>query len=354
MKWIEPKYTKAQVRKAGKNFVSAHIDSEEFEASIPVLLNWRAAHAFPMQIILDLVRKNVLRIDSRAISVQRLKRTRSITNKLFRESGMSLNRIEDIAGCRAVLDNIKFVSQTAKLLSNSRTKNKLHRTRDYINNPKFSGYRGIHIIFKYDGSKTNFKGLAVEIQLRSKIQHSWATAVEVVGAFTNQALKASGGNEAWLDFFKYAGEEFAKLEDCPGNPVYDHLDTFSAMTACIEQIGLFDRLRAFRVATKALTQDKEHGAGYFILLLDLDRLVVSFTRFGKSKLEQATDFYDSQEQLYREDPGKDLVLVSAESVKDLKKAYPNYFSDTEEFEKYIRKVYDANKANPSDAKNRRG
>ncbi len=39
------------------------------------------------------------------------------------------------------------------------------------------------------------------MQIRTAVQHSWATAVEVVGAFTAQSLKSSQGNEKWLDFF---------------------------------------------------------------------------------------------------------------------------------------------------------
>lgn len=111
MNWIEPKFSREKVRQAGKALIKSNVKSKEFKEAVPVLHNWRSAHAFPMQIMLDLLRKNAIRIDKRALAVQRLKRASSILQKLYREEGMSLSRMEDIAGCRAVVDNSLYVNR---------------------------------------------------------------------------------------------------------------------------------------------------------------------------------------------------------------------------------------------------
>ncbi|WP_305461543.1 RelA/SpoT domain-containing protein [Photobacterium leiognathi] len=68
--------------------------------------------------------------------------------------------------------------------------------------PKESGYRSYHLVYGYQNKKyEKLNGLQIEMQIRTAVQHSWATAVEVVGAFTAQSLKSSQGNEKWLDFF---------------------------------------------------------------------------------------------------------------------------------------------------------
>lgn len=255
---------------------------------------------------------------------------------------MSLSRMEDIGGCRAVVSTSTQVYRIYETLKNSRTKHILHRERDYVTNPKESGYRGIHLIYKYNGSKTKFLGLPVEIQIRSKIQHSWATAVEVVGTFTKQALKAHSGDTDWLQFFKYASVEFAKLEGYAPGENYENIDTFKELENLETKLDITNRLRAFNVAVEKLTDNKEDGAGYYFLLLDLDKCVIRIIRYKKAQLAQATEFYDSQEEKYKNDDTKDLVLVSAKSLIDLKKAYPNYFSDTVEFSKYLKKVHEAN------------
>lgn len=344
MKWIEPKYSKKKVKKAGNHLVKSDIDSDCFKQSIPVFQNWRSSHAFPMQIMLDLLRRNAIRIDKSAIAVQRLKRVSSIFGKLVREKGMSLSRMEDIAGCRVVVSNVHHVNKIHILLKKSRTKNILHRERNYVSYPKESGYRGIHLIFKYNGGKEKYHGMAVELQIRSKIQHSWATAVEVIGAYTKQALKASSGDTKWLEVFKLISVEFSKLEGCPIDERLNGINTFENMKHHIDELSMLQRLGAFKVATKALTQNKENGAGYFIVLLDLDERLVSYSRFGKSQLDKATTFYNEQENIHKNNLNKDVVMVSAGSVRDLKRAYPNYFADTSLFEKNLIKVYKANKS----------
>ncbi len=89
------------------------------------------------------------------------------------------------------------------------------RVYDYIDVPKKSGYRGIHMVYEFQSkskSYSQYNGMLVEVQLRTKLQHYWATAVETVGIFTGQALKSSQGNEDWQQFFRLASNWFALKE----------------------------------------------------------------------------------------------------------------------------------------------
>ena len=61
--------------------------------------------------------------------------------------------MQDIGGCRVVLSDVKKVHALRDLLLDSKTKNELVKQDDYIENPKDSGYRGIHLIYKYKGKK---------------------------------------------------------------------------------------------------------------------------------------------------------------------------------------------------------
>ena len=85
---------------------------------------------------------------------------------------------------------------------------------DYISDPKPSGYRGIHLVYRYfsDKKKSMYNGMKIEMQLRSKYQHAWATAVETVGMFSGQALKSSLGSEDWQRFFSLMGSVIALRE----------------------------------------------------------------------------------------------------------------------------------------------
>ncbi|NBQ70963.1 MAG: hypothetical protein EBU46_19880, partial [Nitrosomonadaceae bacterium] len=89
--------------------------------------------------MLGYFRKKSFEIDKEAIVVRRLKRTPSILAKLRRENGMKLDRIEDIGGCRIVVNNIQQVYHVRDAIVNGRTRNILTRERDYIKQPKNSG-----------------------------------------------------------------------------------------------------------------------------------------------------------------------------------------------------------------------
>ena len=82
---------------------------------------------------------------------------------------------------------------------------------DYIRNPKEDGYKSIHLIGKFKNSEGELR--SIELQIRTKVQHSWATAVEIVDLFTNQSLKSNSGKTIWKDFFKHTSEQFALLEN---------------------------------------------------------------------------------------------------------------------------------------------
>ena len=51
------------------------------------------------------------------------------------------------------------------------------------------------------------------MQIRTAIQHSWATAVEMVGLFRKESLKSGFGDIKWLRFFELVSELFYKIEN---------------------------------------------------------------------------------------------------------------------------------------------
>lgn len=342
MSWVTLNYSKSAIRRSGDYLISENFDVHNFLDSYDTLDNWRASHAYPIQSMLTYFRSKAFATDKNAIIVQRLKRTPSILAKLKREGGMKLDRMEDIGGCRIIVSNKKQVYDVRDSIVNGRTRNILRRQRDYIKEPKLSGYRGIHLIYRYNGEKTNYKSHSIELQIRSKVQHSWATAVEVVDTFTQQSLKASRGHEAWLNFFKLASIAF---EDIESRNLARNSGTKerSDLIKYIERLNVLPRLNAFAVSTRHLGNDKKNKHDYFLLTLEIDKSNIKIKRFPPEKIDDATHQYAELEKEFKNNPDKDVVLVSAESVHGLKKAYPNYFADTSEFVKNIERIIDANR-----------
>ena len=306
-----------------------------------VFHNWRSAHTYPMQIMNYFLRDNSRYVDKSSIVVRRLKRAPSIIYKLRREPHMDLSRMEDIGGCRAILSTLNKVRELQDRLKNSSSSNILHRERDYITNPKTSGYRGVHLIYGYNGEKDKFVNMKVELQIRTKIQHSWATAVEVIDTFTGRSLKSGEGEEKWLRFFKLISIEFEKLES--DSIEYDfNKDNFYEISNLVEELKIFDRLRMFTMSIHAITRRlKPSKKGvYFLIDLNIASMSGTYSIYSNNKFDEATNHYNKLDESCQTSNNRSIVLVSAKSLSELKKGYPNYFADTRNFEENVKKVFE--------------
>lgn len=129
---------------------------------------------------------------------------------------MRLDRMQDLGSLRAVVSNVKKLRLLEETYRSSRFKHEILLCKDYVSEPKSSGYRSIHLLYKYCNPRTPaYNGLFVGLQIRTKLQHAWATAVETMGTFLNEALKSSEGPETWLKYFSLYGAAFAHLEASP-------------------------------------------------------------------------------------------------------------------------------------------
>lgn len=179
MNWTRPEpCTKKQLNKAGKILAKEILleDLENQTRLINIFQNWRASHAYPMHIIMMTLKKLARNIDDSAICVQRLKRAPSVVGKLQRYT-TTLSQIQDIAGCRVVVSNVKLARKVSEeYISRNRMHKRIKkREMNYINNPKPDGYRSIHLVYEYQsknkGQARLHNGQKVEIQIRSQLQH---------------------------------------------------------------------------------------------------------------------------------------------------------------------------------------
>ena len=195
---------------------------EQLDEALLTINSWRALHSFPLNTFQKTLRKKAKLVDAQSLVAQRIKRLSSIELKLSRFPKMNLSRMQDIGGCRAVVSSAQEVYNLVGIYERSDLKHKITRKDDYINTPKSSGYRGIHIIYTYFSDKRQaYNGFKIEMQFRSQLQHAWATSVETVGTFIRQSLKSSQGEEDWLRFFALMSTALAFREGSspvPGTP----------------------------------------------------------------------------------------------------------------------------------------
>ena len=233
---VLPDLTKAQVKRAGRT-ARQYLRQEiawglEIESALEVVWRYRAAHQYALtKATIGL--RSMVRTEGCQVEVsQRLKRLRTILDKLVREPTMQLNRMQDIGGCRAVLATVDEVRRVERRLKKNRP---LLGYRDYIVTPRSSGYRGVHVIVGYPDE--NGTERAVEVQLRTRVMHEWAIAVERLSGRVNEDLKSGRGPTEVLALLRVVYEAMA-IEEVGGVVPEDHLDAITRLRqAAVPYLG---------------------------------------------------------------------------------------------------------------------
>jgi len=131
------------------------------------------------------------------------KSTTSIADKLRREH-IRLTQIQDIAGCRVVVEDIAkqdaLVDRISAIFGQSHVTDRRARPSH--------GYRAVHIVVTTSGK-------SIEIQVRTALQHLWAEVSEKFSDVVDPAIKYGGGSKETQD---------ALLEIATSVAAYEHAE----------------------------------------------------------------------------------------------------------------------------------
>ncbi len=218
-----PPLSKAQltaINKAGRRLLAVrmghlageidldHLSAQKMSSigsDVELVEAWRERHAGPLRNTNANLRHYVRPHSQRTANVsvtQRLKKFSTILDKLDRYPTMRLTTIEDIGGVRAVLPDQAAADDIARKL---RKNWRVHRPRDYVRNPKSSGYRALHLIVVKQGVK-------IEVQIRTLLQDYWANQVERDSRHLRVDYKSGKGNDE-VHAYYVAMSEFLTLRE---------------------------------------------------------------------------------------------------------------------------------------------
>jgi ppGpp synthetase/RelA/SpoT-type nucleotidyltranferase len=347
----ETEYSKSNINRAGRVLRDPASSATDKDNALDVLDYWRAIHSYPMQVFYMRLKNASKNIDKNALTSQRLKRAYSIIAKLRRRyhgrnPSMDLYQMQDISGCRATLSTVDLAKKLSEdYYIKGELKHKRVGKKDYIENPKEDGYRSIHLIYKYNSDKERkkkYNGLLVEVQIRSRLQHLWATAVETAGLFTREAIKSSEGSPEWLEFFKLVSSAFAKREHCPvvpGTPDDDQ-ELYRQIAQKERALNIISKMQGWASALNVFNErtKKKGDVRFFLLELDIKGEKLTIHSYTKREEQQALTEYATVENRYSGNKEYDVVLVGVAAAHDLENAYPNYYADTNEFLSTLRKI----------------
>ncbi|MEN3257565.1 RelA/SpoT domain-containing protein [Sodalis endosymbiont of Spalangia cameroni] len=334
---IKLEFSKNQIKKAGESIRKEGVTSE----NVKLIQNYRAAHLYPLMIIKNLVWKHIQKIAPNAIIARRLKRLPTIIDKLTRETldginknTMCVTRMQDIGGCRVIVDNKEQLLQLNSSLEKSRTLHITKLSRDYNINPKKTGYRGIHRIYQCYGKNKHhdWKGFTIELQLRTKLQHLWATTVEVVDLCERKTLKTNpyDADPRWIAFFREMSDFLADEDGFISLSNEQKTQKKQSLVVLNESLNAQKKLESFNLifSDRQIVNDKKkHQYAIIGICLSDKKTLVQF--FEKIKKHDAIRLYS---EIEKNDQWNGL-FVEMGDIWQLQYAYPNYLIDTHQFVK---------------------
>ncbi len=302
--------------------------------ALPKIQAWRETHFFVAQ---ELNKQLLLFFESKGISFEissmRIKRMTSIEAKLRNniEKRTKLGGLQDIGGIRFVFNTIEKLDEVVSALKEFAPDNfSFERFYNYVEEPKPSGYRSVHYVYKYSSTEEKYDGISIELQVRTQLQHAWAMAVETASLITQTTLKADIKDDSeWRGFFMLVGALFAKEEN---KPVHETFSEYSKLKLCTEffryeENKLVDQLKALRVSIN-MDYDKV-TSGFCVLTIDFIKKVVHAHTFNKEQEKQASELFSQIERTINKDEA--ALMVAIEDMREIREAYPSYFLDTQKF-----------------------
>lgn len=341
MAWVTRQYSKGEIDRSGAILIGDEVPFDEFDHALTVINNWRTCHSYPLHAVTMTLRRRAREVSPNAVIAQRLKRLPSIAIKLEHNEAMKLSQMQDVGGCRAIMPSVTHVNALLEKYDKAKSKNPgqgrpiQHERYDYISSPKPDGYRSCHLVFKYQSEykdKKPFEGQRIEIQIRSRLQHVWATAVETVQTFTGQALKSKikAGDPQWLRFFASMGSTIARMENCPRvpNTPTSKRELAKEIRRLANTLSVEDTLSGWGYAIQTIAKEPAGDVSAYLLVLNSEERTLETTAFATDEMKDATEMYLEMEKTR---PESQAVLVSVESLAALRTAYPNYYLDTSAF-----------------------
>ncbi len=186
--------SKSAVRKAGSRLRKNLAGNDSTEATrqqvandLQLLMEYRRCFVAPMVSMSGDLEMLVRMSGMEAEVTRRIKRMQTIVEKITeRERGLDLSRMEDLGGCRVVLESnsIEDLEKLVRCVENAWAI-EIVRKRDYVSEPRKSGYRAVHIVL-------NRFGLPIEVQLRTSRMHHWADTMESLSDLLGENFKQDG------------------------------------------------------------------------------------------------------------------------------------------------------------------
>lgn len=336
----------APVTRKSANKISKHLkepDGDRFPEALGIAHRWRRQHALPTEECFRALFGATEAIGAPSLSF-RLKRMESIIGKIKRPGkDYRLGTMDDIGGCRVIVDDMSQLERAVRAIRSSlKLKEGSGAMKDYTSRPRESGYRSCHLVTMNRGEDRDYR---VEVQVRTKLQHLWATAIEAVGSVYGIDLKTEKDPAGCCDplegdlraLFSSLADVFAIEEGCrPSRPGITMEDALAKIRSSAALERLLSDLSNVKDAVFIEGPSSDSGLpGLYLMEFRRGIQYLSISRYERDEIDEAFERYDRSDvearlSLTADDREEsDSVLTYARSEEELALVYPNYSAKVE-------------------------
>lgn len=312
---IEQSATSAnQIKKLTKSLREESKAAIITPGSLEKLQEFRVSYKTALSTVFNVLSEESKRVRSSSVVTYRIKRIESILSKLKRFPTMQLNTMADIAGCRCIVDSERDIRTIQKALEK---RINVQNERDYIIKKAPDGYSALHLFVNCNDDKK-----PIEIQLRTKSQHNWATFVEIIDVIYDTKIK-EGQSHPELERFCFLLSDIDSLNHKTNLELLEtekRYNIYSKLSEVFSVNYIITRKQWLTIENK-----KKHN--FFIIEVDADK---------KTQIESYPDFEVAEvEYLKRFNNAKTNVVLThmhAPSYKAISTAYSNYILSMHKFQ----------------------
>lgn len=322
-------FSKSKVDKAGRLLSDdSYKTIEELIEAEEAFGEFRTSHLGPLTQVTISLQRWLEEYGTRYYIAQRLKRRPQILRKL-RRLHARLTQLQDIGGCRIIVDKNVDVDRLGDFLAERITQGseiELVRGVDYREEGRDdSGYRALHLILRY-------RGAALELQVRSRVQHFWAESIERASVVYGHYLKELEGDPRVISYFKALSHMFHEYESSREPDMRQRLALEQSRIEAEAIIrasakGPLDSHVNETIIKTLVEVEKSRGEALnnWLLIFDWNQgNFVSWTVVDRDA-EAAANAYGEAERQFRAEEGYEVVMIGSTNVATVRETHSHYF-----------------------------
>jgi ppGpp synthetase/RelA/SpoT-type nucleotidyltranferase len=321
--------SKSQIDKSGRSLAFPKDELTEEDLELEALFDaYRASHLQPLSETTMELQQWLYNYGSSYYIAQRLKRKPQIIRKLKRLS-VRLSQLQDIGGCRIIVEDNKGVDDLEKFVSQQISKKanfKIYKKTDYRDKGRDdTGYRSLHLILERSGK-------ILELQIRSKIQHYWAETIERTSVIYGYHLKEKEGNPIVISYFKKLSDVFFEIENGKKLGAQLKLDLEILKKQAEDVILKSDKNKIFGsyvnedvLKTLSSVEGNKKSLNSWLIVFNWNTGRFETWDIVSGDPEEAVKKYVAYEKQFTAENNYEVVLIGSSDIASVRQTHSHYF-----------------------------